>query len=233
MPELNILATRTYIGIGITPQGCAVITVGASQDNRGAYNLARNWYSRLTTYDGIINEVIEALKIRETPREELSKQKLELLESGKINQNKFDVANHAPTLVHHFYSLVTFPEPKIEYELRKLNPRCKDPQQNIICTVSNPLYQKEILINCTAGLINDNKIQYDVAFDIASIRDEISTITEPEDFNRMSPQLLALCLSLGEAEFRNVDQREDNGYSIRNSTLRARQIETFNPFGIF
>ena len=232
MPETNILTTRTYIGIGITTQGCAVITTSASQDNKGFYQLARNWFSRLTTYDGIINEVTEALTIREEPREKLTQQKTDLLKSGKINQEKFHVMNHA-TLINHYYSLVTFPEPKIEYELRKLNPRCKDPQQNIICTVSNPLYQKEILINCTAGLINDNKIQYDVAFDIASIRDEISTITEPEDFNRMSPQLLALCLSLGEAEFRSVDKREDNGYSIRNSTMRARQIATFNPFGIF
>ena len=217
---VNPLTSRTYIGIGITTRGCAVIATCSSQDNPGTYLLSRDWFSRITTYDGIINAVSEALKIREIPVEDLKRQKLELLESGKINVNRIAYLDRG-VLINHFYSVVTFKEPKVESELNKLKPYCSDIQQNIICTVSNPYYDKENLITCTSGLINDNKIQYNTNLDINAIKDEISTIIEPEDFNKLTPQLLALCLSIGEAEFRRVDNREDYGYSIMNSANTA------------
>ena len=221
----NPLTTRTYIGIGITTQGCSVITTCSSQDNPGTYLLSRDWFSRTTTYNGIINEVIEALKIREIPIEDLNREKLELLENNEITVNQLAYLDHG-VLFNHFYSLITFKEPKIEYELNKLKPHYSDVQQNIISIVSNPYYEKENLITCTSGLVNDNKIHYNTNFDINAIKDEISTIIEPEDFNKLSPQLLALCLSIGEAEFRRVDSCEDYGYSIMNAATAALQMSS-------
>ena len=221
----NPLTSRTYIGIGITTRGCAVITTCSSQDNPGTYLLSRDWFSRVTTYDGILNEVIEALKIRQIPVEDLNQEKLQLLESGELTVNHLAYLDRG-VLINHLYSLITFSEPKIEYELKKLKPHYSDVQQNIICTVSNPIYEKENLITCTSGLINDNRVQYNTNFDVNAIKDEISTIIEPKDFNKLSPQLLALCLSIGEAELRRVDSREDYGYSIRNSAMTALQMSS-------
>ncbi len=216
------LTSRTYIGIGISTKGCAAITVGASQDYPGTYLIFRDYFSKQITYKGIISEVREALKIREIPLDNLEFEKQSVI--SELNSSEQNIIRRE-NLVNHFYSIITFKDVKLEYELNELNLFYKG-QQSLIKTVSNPLFQIKNLIECTSGLINDGNVHYNTDLNIEAIKNEISTLVEPEDFNNLSPQLVALSLSLGEAEYRRLSYKEDYGYSVRNSAETAFRISS-------
>ena len=216
------LTTRTYVGIGINTQGCAVITVGSSQDNPGNYLISRDYFSKQITYKGIIDEVNEALKIREIPLDDLESEKQKAM--SELDSSEQSIIRRE-NLINHFYSIVTFKDVKIEAELNGLSHQYKG-QQSLIKIVSNPLFQIKNLIECTSGLINDGNVHYNTDLNIEDIKNEISTLIEPEDFNNLSPQLIALSLSLGEAEYRRLSYKEDYGYSVRNSAETALRISS-------
>ena len=200
--------TLTYIGFGIAPYACSVITTRASQDNPGTYAVTRVWNKNFVTYKGIIQEIRDSLKIREFTFKEIEEFKVQAMSVYDITHTKMiDISKTA--LIKHYYSIVGFKDSVLEKEIKKIDWKYTSPNQYLSFKYSESKSELSNLIAITSGLINDGMVSYDESLNIEGIKREIYSLNEPESFNNLSPQLTALTLSIGEGEYRRVNNEED------------------------
>lgn len=217
--------TLTYIGIGIAPYACSVITTIASQDNPGEYVVTRVWNNNSVTYKGIIQEIRESLKTREITSEGIEILKAKAMEHYGISEIEMTkISKNA--LINHHYSIVGFKDAFLEKEIEKIDYKYRSPNQYLNSPkYSEPKSALPNMISLTSALINDDMVSYDETLNIEGIKREINSLTEPERFNNLSPQLTALTLSLGEAEYRRVNNEED--LSVNLGDYSRGLIKTF------
>jgi hypothetical protein len=192
----------TYIGIGIAPYACSVITTIASKEKRGEYAVARVWNKNFMTYKGIIQEVSDALKIKQISNETIEKD-LSQYNAQEMLRIKRDMR------LNHHYSIVSNPDSKLTVDIETIDVKYTNLYQNLSFDHSESLCNIKDSILLTSGLINDELVSCGNDLDITAIKSEINNLKEPEDFNNLSPQLTALSLSLGEAEFRRINKLDD------------------------